>query len=206
MASRDADSHRAQQALRASVETQDEAYRAGAYDYLRSLAMLPRLATIAAYLRRLGVGSVLDVGCGTAELVPWLGEGVAYVGIDISPTAVEEARRRLAGRPGTHLHVGEFRGFACPIGEVDAVVWAGIGRTWTRGGDRGDKRDWLEVLAIAEGWLKPKGAIVLETVTAHWPRLEALAAGRYEVLAGCDIDHLGYDDWGRRAIRLCRPR
>lgn len=203
MAADDRRAHREQQALRASEATQDQAYRDGAYDYLRSLAMLPRMAVIGAYVRRLDAAGVLDIGCGTAELLPWLPDAVTYVGIDVSPTAVAEAEERAAGRPATHLHVGDFRGFECPVGRVDAVVWAGIGRTWTR---RGDKDTWLEVLELAERWLQPTGAVVLETVTAHWPRLEALIGERYEVLVGCDIDHLDYEDWGRRSIRVCRRR
>src|SRR5687768_14471087 len=60
-------------------DRQDEAYRRGAYAYLQSVAMVPRLATIAAYVRAFKLTHVLDIGCGPAELLTYLDPGVAYV-------------------------------------------------------------------------------------------------------------------------------
>lgn len=49
---------------------------------------------------------ILDIGCGPGEIVPYLPEGVEYVGYDISPEYIEWARRRFPGR-------GEF--YALPF-------------------------------------------------------------------------------------------
>jgi SAM-dependent methyltransferase len=41
---------------------------------------------------------VLDIGCGTAELVEFLPAGVAYVGVDVSPDYVAAAEARFGSR------------------------------------------------------------------------------------------------------------
>jgi SAM-dependent methyltransferase/predicted O-methyltransferase YrrM len=183
---------------------QDEAYRAGAYGYLGSIAMLPRFATIGGYARALGVDRVLDVGCGTGDLVAYLDPTIGYVGVDISPTAIAQARHRFGARPDTAFVAADFRAWDGPPAPVDCVVWAGIGGTWTRRGLRGDPRDWLEVLDAAQRPLAPGGAIVLELVTSHWPTLEGLIEGRYSYEAGCDLDCFQSEESPRRSIRVLR--
>jgi SAM-dependent methyltransferase len=195
------------QTLRYNLDTQDEAYRTGAYDYILDIGMAPRMAAIAAYLRYFGVHSVLDVGCGSGPLLAHLSPDMGYVGIDISETAIAEARKRFGNRPAeTYFHVGDFRGFECPIRSVDAVVWAGIGRTWTKKGKGGDRRDWLEILALAERPLTPNGLVVFELVTPHCAALQEMIPARYEYLVGCDIDHLEFGARGQRSIRVYRRK
>ncbi|MDX1710521.1 MAG: class I SAM-dependent methyltransferase [Rhodovibrionaceae bacterium] len=195
------------QKLRYNLDTQDEAYRTGAYDYILDIGMAPRMATIAAYLRHYGARSVLDIGCGSGPLLPHLPPDMAYVGIDISETAVAEAKRRFGDRPGeTHFHVGDFRDFVSPIRQLDAVVWAGIGRTWTKQGKGGDRRDWLEILGLAEAPLRPDGLVIFELVTPHCAALQEMIPPRYEYLVGCDIDHLEFGARGQRSIRVYRRR
>jgi cyclopropane fatty-acyl-phospholipid synthase-like methyltransferase len=41
---------------------------------------------------------ILDIGCGPGEIVPYLPEGVKYVGYDISPEYIDWANRRFGGR------------------------------------------------------------------------------------------------------------
>lgn len=194
------------QALRYNLETQDEAYRSGAYDYILDIGMRARMAVIAAYLDHYGAASVLDIGCGSGPLLTQLRDGIQYVGVDVSRTAVEQAQARFDGRRNTVFHAGDFRAMAAPSTPVDAIVWAGIGRTWTHQGKGGDRRDWLEILNLAERWLAPDGLVVLELVTAHWPALEALLGERYTRLVGCDIDHLDFGALSRRAIRVYRRK
>jgi SAM-dependent methyltransferase len=58
------------------------------------------------YVRPRAGERILDIGCGPGEIVPYLPEGVEYVGYDISPEYIEWARRRFPGR-------GEF--YALPF-------------------------------------------------------------------------------------------
>ena len=194
------------QTLRYSAETQDEAYRTGAYDFVEELAMAPRLGAIAAYVQHLGVRRVLDLGCGTGLLLAYLPPAVGYVGIDISPTAIESARARFQGRPHTSFHTGGFRDWHSPEDNIDCLIWAGIGRTWTRGGRKGRFEDWLEILDLAEGVLTPDAYILLEMVVPHWASMAPLVADRYDDLAGCVIDHEVDDHRAQRAIRVLRRR
>jgi SAM-dependent methyltransferase len=45
---------------------------------------------------------ILDIGCGPGEIVPYLPEGVEYVGYDISPDYIEWAKHRFPGRGEFH--------------------------------------------------------------------------------------------------------
>ncbi|RMD65124.1 MAG: class I SAM-dependent methyltransferase [Alphaproteobacteria bacterium] len=192
------------QALRYSVETQDLAYRSGAYAFAESLDLAPRMATIASYITHLGRRRVLDIGCGTGELVRYLPPEVSYIGVDVAPSAIATARARYAERPQTQFHIGAFRDWTCPQTGLDALVWAGIGRAWTRDGRKGRFSDWLEILDRAEPWLAPDAVLILEMVAPHWDNLSPLIAGRYEYLAGCDLDCLKDDHRAVRSLRVFR--
>jgi hypothetical protein len=139
-------------------------------------------------------------------LLDHLDPEVTYLGVDISPTAIETARINFADRPKARFHVGGFREWACPMTDLDCLVWAGIGRTWTRGGRRGRFEDWLEILDLAERALRPDAVVILEAVTPHWGNLAPLIAGRYDALAGCDIDCLEDDHRSQRSVRVLRRR
>jgi SAM-dependent methyltransferase len=60
-----------------------------------------RAVYVNSYVRPKEGDRVLDVGCGTGEVLAYLPR-VSYVGVDISPEYVAAARRRFGGR-------GEFR-------------------------------------------------------------------------------------------------
>jgi hypothetical protein len=85
-------------------------------------------------------------------------------------------------------------------------VWAGIGRTWTRGGRKGDKRDWLEIMHSLSRYLADDAVMVIEATKDHWPKLSALIADDYTVIAGCDVDCLVDDHRAVRSARVIRPR
>ena len=53
---------------------------------------------------------ILDIGCGTAEILQYLPDDVEYVGFDASPAYIESARTRF-GRRGTF--------FAKPVTDAD---------------------------------------------------------------------------------------
>lgn len=193
------------QELRYSEHTQDEAYRSGAYDVIESLQFSPRIAVQAGFVIHRRARSVLDVGCGTGELLKYLDRDIHYVGIDVSPTAIGIAERRYGDRPDAEFHAASFRQWQSPREHYDCIVWAGIGRTWTRGGRKGDKRDWLDILLSLNRFLGPTGFIVIEATKDHWPKLEALIAGHYLVEAGCDVDCLVDDHRAVRSTRVIRP-
>ncbi len=150
---------------------QDFAHQHGAYDYLHSIAMVPRYAALAGYIQALEATKVLDIGCGTGQLLSYLHPDLTYVGVDISQTAVNTAKQRYARRENASFYALDARTWPSPERDFDAVVWAGIGCTWTRKGKGGDPRDWLEILDIADQRLKPGGIIILELVTDHWPTM-----------------------------------
>lgn len=194
------------QELRYSEDTQDEAYRTGAYDVIETLNFSARIAVQAGYAINRQAASVLDIGCGTGELLKYLPPDMHYVGMDISPTAIEVAIQRYAGRPNTEFTAANFREWKSPLDSYDCIVWAGIGRTWTRGGRKGDKRDWLEILLSLNKYLAADAVMVIEATRDHWPKLSKLIENDYTVIAGCDVDCLVDDHRAVRATRVIQPR
>lgn len=194
------------QELRYSAETQDEAYQAGAYDVIESLDFSARIAVQAGYVIHQRAQSALDIGCGTGELLKYLNPNIRYVGMDISPTAIAIATQRYSNYPHAEFFASDFRRWDSPDDEYDCIVWAGIGRTWTRGGRKGDKRDWLNILLSLNRYLARDGVIIIEATKDHWPKLSKLIAADYAVLAGNDIDCLVNDHRAVRSTRVIQPR
>ena len=188
------------------ADRQETAYRVGAYDYLHSVAMAPRMAIIAAYVRAYGVTGLLDVGCGTGDLLAYLAPDITYVGVDIAPTAIETAQRRFAHRPNAHFYCADFRSWQCPVAGLDGLVWAGIGVVWTRKGRGGSTSDWLDILEQAERPLVEGGTLILELVTPHWPALERLVADRYSYETGCDVNCFQSEESPHRSIRVFKKK
>lgn len=71
-----------------------------------------RRILVSEYLRPQPGARVLDVGCGSASLLPDLG-AVDYVGVDLNPRHIEEARR-------LHGAAGAFH--CCDLGRVGEVA------------------------------------------------------------------------------------
>lgn len=70
--------------------------------------------------------SVLDLGCGTGDLKPFLDErfaDVRYLGVDVVPDFVDEANRRFAGDARARAALGHFQRMALPT--ADHVVACG---------------------------------------------------------------------------------
>ena len=194
------------QELRYSAETQDEAYKTGAYDVIESLDFAARIAVQAGYAIHQQAKSVLDIGCGTGELLKYLNRDIRYVGMDISPTAIEIARQRYSSYPHADFFAANFREWKSPDNEYDCIAWAGIGRTWTKGGRQGNKRDWLKILLSLNQYLAKDGVMIIEATKDHWPKLSKLIAEDYSILAGNDIDCLVNDHRAVRSTRVIQPR
>jgi 2-polyprenyl-3-methyl-5-hydroxy-6-metoxy-1,4-benzoquinol methylase len=80
----------------------EEQYRSGHWSFLREVDQMARYDVIAGYIESLMSrdASVLDVGCGEGLLLDRLRVAPysRFVGIDISPTAVEQAREKRLPR------------------------------------------------------------------------------------------------------------
>jgi SAM-dependent methyltransferase len=98
---------------------------------------------------------ILDLGCGPAELLRRICEstGATGTGVDASPFALAEARRRLDDSPASDLidlRLGDATTLE-PRGDHDLVLCVGPG--WTSGG-------WTALAAWASGFVAP-GRLVL---------------------------------------------
>lgn len=66
--------------------------------------------------------AVLDVGCGTGQLTgPFARRGFTMTAIDIAPSMIAAARRRLADAD-VRFHVGPFEDFGAPDASFDLIV------------------------------------------------------------------------------------
>lgn len=75
-----------------------------AYDFLQNAlgARKARDRIIREHVRPGPSVTVLDIGCGTGEIVPHLPTGVSYHGFDLSPLYIESATRRFGDRATFH--------------------------------------------------------------------------------------------------------
>ena len=67
---------------------------------------------------------VLDIGCGTGDILQFL-PPVRYVGYDVSPRYIERARRRFGGRGEFHCAAVDD-GLPEPAGSCDLVIAHGV--------------------------------------------------------------------------------
>src|SRR5215207_8251503 len=72
---------------------------AGVYrTFQRILGGDARSTYVREYVRPGPDDRVLDIGCGTADILEYLPMGVDYVGFDANPRYIDHARARFAGR------------------------------------------------------------------------------------------------------------
>ena len=176
-------------------ETWDRQYRAGAWDSLDSLDELGHYLVIAGYIHTLFASpAVLDVGCGPGRLGELL-EGFAcrsYLGIDLSPEAIKQARQRRATR-------GRFR-----VADLDR--WTPPGR--------------FSVIVFCESLnyathpaftlmrythaLEPNGALIVSLYRhANHRRIWRQAARAFVVLDAATVTNRNAQTWD---IKVLRPR
>ena len=98
--------------MRVKIMNWDDQYRAGQWDGLADECQRPRLAAIGAICH----GHVLDVGCGTGELRPFIAG--QYTGLDISSQAIERGR----WKPGDHLICSPVERFSPVPHAYDTIV------------------------------------------------------------------------------------
>lgn len=160
----------------------------GAWDYLDDDGEAARYALIAGYVhRRQGPTDVLDVGCGAGLLCRYLDQGrVRYSGLDLSETAITQARERF---PGADFSVADLAVYEPPSNRTfDIVVFNEV---------LPHVEDPLRSLSRYMGFLAQSGFAILSTYqnvnessnAAMFTRLldELLAMGRLNSLTGCEV-------------------
>ena len=116
----------------------------------------------------LGAGSpVLEVGCGTGQLTERLARfGFRLTAIDLGPSMISAARRRLDGR-AVSLQVASFEDFAAPEASFDLII-SGTAFHWVDPEVRFRKPvrllrpgGWLALLETGERYDDPFGAVLI---------------------------------------------
>ena len=129
------------------------------WDIGRPQPVFVRLAD-AALLR----GRLLDSGCGTGEnTLLAAGRGADAVGVDISPSAIERARRKAAERDLTvRFEVGDALSLSQLGLTFDTVIDSGVFHVF----DDGDRARYVASLASV---LEPGGHLYLVCFSEHQP-------------------------------------
>jgi 2-polyprenyl-6-hydroxyphenyl methylase/3-demethylubiquinone-9 3-methyltransferase len=166
----------------------DRMFSEGEWDYLDSSGEAARYALIAGYIHRLSDQiHVLDVGCGAGVLMRYLDQSrVRYRGIDLSPSAVAQARERF---PQADLKVADIGDYEPTTRErFDALVFNEV---------LPHVDDPLGSLTRYLEFLRPDGIAVISTYQNTNPRSnaamfsdllnEALSAGVFKRQGGCEV-------------------
>src|SRR4030095_12835974 len=97
------------------------------YEALQSLmrADKGRAGMVRDYVRPFAGMRILDLGCGTAEILSSLPADITYVGYDMSPEYIAAAKRRFAGRGTFHCRLLEQAEIAT-LEPFDVVLGLGV--------------------------------------------------------------------------------
>lgn len=99
------------------------------YDTFQSLlgGESARRIIAAQYIRARSGDTVIDIGCGTGNMLAALPEGVRYHGYDLSPQYIEAARRRHADRGNCQFHCADIAALdSDPIPDCDLAIAFGL--------------------------------------------------------------------------------
>jgi SAM-dependent methyltransferase len=188
-----------------------------AYDGFQALMGAPaaRLRWIRECIRPFPRARILDIGCGTAELLSLLPADADYTGFDMSPAYIEAARRRYGGR-GRFL-CAKADAFVPEDGFDIAMAFGVLHHL--------DDAESRKVFAGARKALKPSGRMVTldGTFTESQSALSRFAVSRdrgrnvrspegYASLARDAFAHVEVSVWDdalripyHHAILVCRP-
>jgi len=132
-----------------SADIYDLMHRARGKDYAGEAAQVCREVRA----RNADATSLLDVACGTGSHLVHLRNDVSVSGVELDPSMLDVARRRL---PGVELHIGDMRTFDLPR-RYDAVIclFSAIGYMLRR-------EDLDLAMAAMARHLAPGGVLVVE--------------------------------------------
>lgn len=120
-----------------------------------------RSTIVMAYLKSIGKGSVLDVGCGPGIYAPLVRQlGHSYIGVDISPKMIEVARKRFASC--AYFEVCDALHLPFEESSFDAVLCLGMFEYISPGEEGNYLRELKRVV-------KPEGVIILSYLNAKSP-------------------------------------
>lgn len=125
------------------------------YDFTQSVlgAGRSRKKLVRDYIRAKPGDILLDIGCGTAELIPYLPADIEYVGFDLSSQYIEAARRRYGTRARFKcMDIAQFNDTLIKDG-ADIVLAIGILHHL-------DDEPALALIRTAWSKLKPGGRLV----------------------------------------------
>ena len=77
------------------------------------------------HVRPVEATRVLDLGCGTGEILTFLPSGVRYVGVDMNPGYIASAHERFASRQA-EFHVGDVTALGAGLSGFDCVLAFGV--------------------------------------------------------------------------------
>jgi 2-polyprenyl-3-methyl-5-hydroxy-6-metoxy-1,4-benzoquinol methylase len=114
-------------------------------------AEMVRVRIVRDYVRPFSGMRILDLGCGTAEILNTMPAEIAYVGYDISPDYISSAQKKFAGRGMFHCRLLEQAEVAT-LEPFDLVMGIGVLHHL-------DDSTARRFMAIAKAALKPGGRI-----------------------------------------------
>ena len=122
-----------------------------------------RRTLVAKYIRPRCGDRVLDIGCGPASMLPYLGP-VDYVGVDLNPDHIEAARKRFGG--SAELHCADLYSIPSLATRCfDIVLCAGLLHHL-------DDGDAARLLSFASNRIAPRGRLISVdpafTPGQHW--------------------------------------
>lgn len=134
--------------------------------------------------------AILDLACGTGRTtIPLALAGYNVYGIDLSPTLVCEAKKRLKGKgfPQSLIKKGSMLAIPAPADSFDRIVCL-----WTAFNELLEKQDQIAALNEMERVLRPGGIAFVDLVNGELKNIkEALAArgtGWRKKVASWDIE------------------